>query len=66
MSSLQTKSAIDLLKTLIFPSRQNTKSGSIQDDFLHENIPTLEWSQESDSTFKGIKISCSWNGVFGK
>ena len=43
----------------IFPSRQNTKTESIQDDFLHENIPTPERSQESDSVSKGIKMSCS-------
>ena len=49
-----------------FPSRQNTKTESIQGDFLHENIPTPERSQESDSVGKGIKMSCSWNGVFVK
>ena len=41
-----------------FPSRQNTKTESIQGDFLHENIPTPERSQESDSACKGIKMSC--------
>ena len=29
------------------------------DDFLHENIPTPERSQEPDSMCKGIKILCS-------
>ena len=49
-----------------FPSRHNTKTESIQGDFLHENIPTPERSQESDSVCKGIKMSCSWNGAFVK
>ena len=33
---------------------------------LHENIPTPKRSQESDSTCKGTKISCIWNGLFVK
>ena len=40
-------------------SKASTKTESIQDDFLHENIPTPERSQESDSVSKGIKMSCS-------
>ena len=98
MSSLHTKSAIDLTKTpfqlhatqgpkkLLLGRRQlateifswspdgkcgreivsknfsfmaKDKNGKYSRRFLHENIPTPERSQESDSVCKGIKMSCS-------
>ena len=54
----------------IFPSRQNIKTQSFSRRFFawkySSCTPTPKRSHESDSTCKGIKISCSWNGVFAK
>ena len=47
-----------------FLHSETQKREVFQDDFLHENIPTSRRLQESDSTCKGTKISCIWDGVF--
>ena len=43
-----------------FLHNETQKREVFQDDFLQENIPTLERSQESDCTCQGTKISLHW------
>ena len=48
-----------IVSITFFLHRKTQKREVFQDDFRQENIPTPERLQESDSTCKGIKISCS-------
>ena len=43
-----------------FLHNETQKREVFQDDFLQENIPTPERSQEPDCTCKGTKISLHW------
>ena len=60
----KTSSPNSLVSIKFFLHSETQKREVFQDDFLHENIPTSKRSQESDSTCKGTKISCIWDGVF--